>query len=170
MKTLWPRIDIAPERLNDAKKVTYFICVTWNAMKQVKKNMAPGLPCFEELNRFMQKTLTVSQSTFEIKAVSPWALFEILLTSAVISKQRLLLQNCKYHDVNQGHFRKPYKVLLTPWKTITLFFMGYSIFSYFLDLNCNFSHCFDKINQTTFFRKCNLNLSKHAKIIYSTTQ
>ena len=30
------------------------------------------------------KTLTVSKSTFKIKTMSPWTLFEILLTLAVI--------------------------------------------------------------------------------------
>ena len=45
----------------------------------------------------------------------PWILFEISLRSAVICKQRFLqeneivqyLQNYKYQDYNQGHFRKP---------------------------------------------------------------
>ena len=48
----------------------------------------------------------------------PWILFEILLTSASICKQMFLheneivqyLQNCKYQDVNQDHFRKPLQV------------------------------------------------------------
>ena len=33
------------------------------------------------------KTLSVSQSTFKILAMSPWMLFEIVLMSALISKQ-----------------------------------------------------------------------------------
>ena len=49
-----------------------------------------------------------------MKVISPWTLFELLLKSAVIYKQRLLheneivqcLQNYKYQDINQGHFRK----------------------------------------------------------------
>ena len=47
--------------------------------------------------------------------MSLWALFKILLMSAVICEQRFLheneivqyLQNCKCKDVDQGHFRKP---------------------------------------------------------------
>ena len=48
----------------------------------------------------------------------PWILFEILLMSAVICKQRFLheneivqyLQNYKYQEINQCHFRKPLQV------------------------------------------------------------
>ena len=36
------------------------------------------------------KTLTVSESEFKIKVMSPWPLFQLLLTSAVICKHRLL--------------------------------------------------------------------------------
>ena len=39
------------------------------------------------------KTLTVSESAFKMKVMSPWTLFELLLTSAVICKQRLLHEN-----------------------------------------------------------------------------
>ena len=43
-----------------------------------------------------------------------WKLSEVSVSSAVICKQRLLheyeivkyLQNCKYQDINAGHFRK----------------------------------------------------------------
>ena len=60
-------------------------------------------------------TLTVSETTFKIKAISPRKLFEILLTYTVICKQKLLhgnnivqyLQNYKYQEVNQSHFRNP---------------------------------------------------------------
>ena len=53
------------------------------------------------------KTLTISENTFKIKTMSPWALLEILLTSAIICKQRFLheneivqyLKNCKYKDI-----------------------------------------------------------------------
>ena len=56
-------------------------------------------------------TLTVPDIKFKIKRM---VLFEILLMLAVIWKQRFLhqreimqyLQNCKYQDVNQSHFRK----------------------------------------------------------------
>ena len=56
------------------------------------------------------KTLAVSESTFKIKAMSPWTLFKIFLTSAVIYKPRFWLKNeiVQYiQDVNHGHFRKP---------------------------------------------------------------
>ena len=61
------------------------------------------------------KTLTIPESAFEIKTMLPWIIFEILLTSAVICKQRVLhenetvqyLQNYKYQDVNQSPFTKP---------------------------------------------------------------
>ena len=39
------------------------------------------------------ETLTVSESTFKLKAMSRWTLFEILLTSAVTCKQRFLHVN-----------------------------------------------------------------------------
>ena len=39
------------------------------------------------------KTLTVPKTTFKIKAMLPWILFEILSTSAVICKQRFLHEN-----------------------------------------------------------------------------
>ena len=81
--------------------------------------------------------------------MSPRALFGILLTLAVICKQRFLdkneifqyLQNYKYQDVNQDYFRKPLQgsknVMKTNYpKTAHIFFTGRSIFSYFLRLNC----------------------------------
>ena len=77
--------------------------------------------------------------------MSAYTLFEILLTSAVISKQRLLheneimqcLQKYEYQDVNQSHFRKHLEGSTNAGKTTSLktadkFFMGRSIFSYFL--------------------------------------
>ena len=62
------------------------------------------------------KILTVPESTFKIKAMLPWILFEMLLTSAVICKQRYLheneivqyLQNYIYQDINHGHFKLPF--------------------------------------------------------------
>ena len=39
------------------------------------------------------KTFTVSESAFKIKVMSPWKLFELLLTSGDICKQRLLHEN-----------------------------------------------------------------------------
>ena len=40
------------------------------------------------------KTLTVSESTFKRKAISPGTHFEILLTSGVIYRQRFLHGDC----------------------------------------------------------------------------
>ena len=69
--------------------------------------------------------------------------------SAVICKQRVLhkneivkyLQNLKNQDANQDHFIKPLQASTKPMKidcpTIAhTFFMGRSILSYFLCLNC----------------------------------
>ena len=61
------------------------------------------------------KLLSVSERLIKIKVRSHWALFLILLPSAVIYKQRLLygneilqyLQNCKCYNVKQDHFKKP---------------------------------------------------------------
>ena len=61
------------------------------------------------------KTLTVFERTFKMKVMSAWTFFELWLTSAVISTQRLLhkneiaqyIQNFKCQDINQRHFRKP---------------------------------------------------------------
>ena len=39
------------------------------------------------------KTLTVSENAFKTKVMSPWAPFEILLTSVVICKQIILHEN-----------------------------------------------------------------------------
>ena len=74
-------------------------------------------------------TLTVSESTFKLSAISPWELFEILLTSAVICNERFLhrneiaqcLQNYKYQDVIiKAILENPYKLLQTSRKTTTL--------------------------------------------------
>ena len=60
------------------------------------------------------KTLTIFQKTLKIKAMSRWTLFKVLLTSAVIYKQKIwleneivqYLQNYRCKDVHQGNFRK----------------------------------------------------------------
>ena len=62
------------------------------------------------------KLLAVSESSMKIKVRFHWTRFMILLTSAVIWKQILLqgneivqyLQNSKYYNVGQEHFRKPF--------------------------------------------------------------
>ena len=79
----------------------------------------------------------------------PRILFEILITSVVICKERLLheneivqyLQNYKYQDINQGHFRKLLQASTNAIKidcptTAHTFFTGCSVLSYFLRLNC----------------------------------
>ena len=65
-----------------------------------------------EYQTYFQKLLVFSESSIKIKVKS---LFVILLTSAVISKQKILhgnkiakyLQNWKCYNFVQGHFRKP---------------------------------------------------------------
>ena len=60
------------------------------------------------------KTFTIFQKTLKIKTMSRRTLFKVLLTSAVIYKQRIwleneivqYLQNYRCKDVNQGNFRK----------------------------------------------------------------
>ena len=75
-------------------------------------------------------TLTASESTFKLSAISPWELFEILLTSAVICNEMFLhrneiaqyLQNYKYHQdvIIKAILENPYKLLQTSRKTTTL--------------------------------------------------
>ena len=63
------------------------------------------------------KLLGISESSIIITVRLHWALFLILLSSAVICKQRLLhgieivqyLKNCKCYNVGQDHLRKPLK-------------------------------------------------------------
>ena len=47
----------------------------------------------QKLNKFRQKILTVPESTFKIKAMLPWIVFEILLASVFICKQRFSHEN-----------------------------------------------------------------------------
>ena len=64
-------------------------------------------PVFTKLSR-------VSQSSIEIKVRPHWTLFIILITLAVICKQRLMrgneivqyLQNYQCYNIDQDHFRK----------------------------------------------------------------
>ena len=70
---------------------------------------------FPRIRRIFTKLSAVSQSSIKIKVRSIWILLVILLTLAVIYKQRLLHgneivqypQNCKFFSVGQDHFRKP---------------------------------------------------------------
>ena len=65
--------------------------------------------------RIFTRLLSVPESSIKTKVRSHWADFLILLTSAVICKQRFLygneivqyLQNCKWYNVEKDHFRKP---------------------------------------------------------------
>ena len=96
------------------------------------------------------------------------ALFEILITSAIICKQRFLheneivqlLKNYKYEDVNHGHCRKPLQTSTNSMendypKTTHTFSTDHSIFSYFLHLTQNQS--------SYFFNKLHFSLSKETK-------
>ena len=112
------------------------------------------------------KILTFSKSTFKIKEMLDWILFGILLTSAVICKQKFLheneivqyLQNYKYENVNQSHFRKPLQVSTNGIKnnfptTTHTFFTSRSILSYFLRLNCyNFRDAMTKSVKLHFLK------------------
>ena len=75
---------------------------------------------FHFLFQIYAKILTVPESTFKIKAMLPWILFEILLTSSVICKQRYLHVQQLYDCCTTAH----------------TFFTGRSILGYFLRLNC----------------------------------
>ena len=48
---------------------------------------------YAKTKQIYTKTLTVPESSFEIKAMLPWILLKILLPSAVICKQRFLHEN-----------------------------------------------------------------------------
>ena len=126
--------------------------------------MKPKMCLISKTKQIYPKILTVPESTFKIKAVLPWILFEILLTSAVICKQRFLheaeivqyLQNYKHQDINQGQFRKPLRASTNSIKQLS--YMGPYIFHRLFNFKLLFtlkllylSNCFDKINQTTFF-------------------
>ena len=96
----------------------------------------------------------------------PWILFEMLLMSAVICKQRYLrkneivqyLQNYKYQDINHGHFRKPLQASTNGIKnncptTTHILFTGCSILSYLLRLNCyNFRTALTKSMKLQFLK------------------
>ena len=70
---------------------------------------------FQEVDVFSQNCLALSEILIKIKIMVYVTLFVILLTSAVICKQRFLygneivqyLQNRKCYNVGQDHFRKP---------------------------------------------------------------
>ena len=77
--------------------------------------------------------------------MSAWTLFEILLTSAIVCKQKLLyeneivqyLQHKNTKTLIRAILESPYKLLQTPQKIATLgqstyFFMGRLIFTYFI--------------------------------------
>ena len=104
------------------------------------------------------KTLTVSESTIKMKAMSTLIVFEVLVTSTVACKLRLLhknevvqyLQNHKYQAINRNYFRKHLKASINTLKnnypkTGHTFFMG-------------------KINQTTFFRNYTLTSQNRLKL------
>ena len=112
-------------------------------------------------------TSIVSKRTFKIKTMPHWTIFEVSLTSAVIYKEKLLcennivqsLQNCECQDSDNVHFRKPLQgsknVIKNDYPKVThVFFTSCLIFLLFLTLKLLYiSHFFDKINQTTIFRK-----------------
>ena len=88
------RLHIVTQYKRDFKKLTTF------SVARAKVNQA--------------KLITNSESTTKIKARSPWELFLILRTLAVIYKQNFLhrnktvqyLENYKRYHLNQYHYRK----------------------------------------------------------------
>ena len=74
--------------------------------------MKPTTFFISKTKHIYAKTLTVPKTTFKIKAMLPWILFEIFPASAVICKQRFLHENeivqylTNYKYVNQDHFKK----------------------------------------------------------------
>ena len=70
--------------------------------------MKPAIFFVEKTKQIYAKTSTVTGNAFQIKAMSGWKLFGILVMSAVICKQRLLnknetvqyFQNYKRQDVD----------------------------------------------------------------------
>ena len=95
------------------------------------------------------KLLSVSERLIKIKIRSQWALFSILLPSAVIHKQWLsygneilqYLQNCKCYNVEQDHFRKPLwrctSFVKRYLQRICTIFKNRSILGCFQRLNCH---------------------------------
>ena len=112
-------------------------------------------------------TSIVSKRTFKIKTMPRWTILEVSLTSAVIYKEKLQwennivqsLQNCDCQDSDNVHFTKPLqgskKVIKNDYPKVThVFFLSCLMFLLFLTLKLlHVSHFFDKINQTTIFRK-----------------
>ena len=116
------------------------------------------------------KTLTIFQKTLKIKAMSRWTLFKVLLTSAVIYKQKIwleneivqYLQNYRCKDVHQGNFRKSLDSSTNTMKndhpnSAHIDFTDRSVCSYIIRLNrYNFCIAFTKSIKLHFLRKCTL--------------
>ena len=70
---------------------------------------------FQEVTDLCKNNICFSESAFKMKVMSLGTLFEHLLMSVAICKQRLLhqneivqhLQKHKFQGVSQGHFKKP---------------------------------------------------------------
>ena len=77
---------------------------------------------FSKTKQIYVKILTVPESTFKIKAMIPWILFETFFTSAFIYKLRFLheneivqyLQNYNTKTLIKIILENPYKVLQMP--------------------------------------------------------
>ena len=125
------------------------------------------------------KYLTASESALKINIILGWILYEILLMSAVICKQRLLYKNeivqydwnYKLYDFIQNHFRNP---LLSVVKTFTIKkniytctsrtpFRDRSIFSYSKCLNWYSFGLFWQNYLNYIFYKLHQRLPKQAK-------
>ena len=114
--------------------------------------------------------LTVPESTFKMKAILPRILFGILLTSTVIWNRDFYMKTrwCnifKTTNTNkyQAILESSYKILPIPWKTINYHTTAHTVFHGQFNFELFFpfkllelSHCFDKMNQTIFFKNCTL--------------
>ena len=113
--------------------------------------------------------------------MSAWTLFEILLTSAIVCKQKLLyeneivqyLQHKNTKTLIRATLESPYKLLQTPQKIATLgqstyFFMGRLIFTYFIRKFLTFALLWQ--NQSNYiFKKLHFSLLQQAKIHITTS-
>ena len=126
-------------------------------------------------------TLTVLYSTFKMKGILPRILFGILLTSAVIRKQRFCTKTRLRNIFKTTNTKKliktilesPNKILQMPWKTINDHTTAHTVFHWPFNFELFFPfkllellHCFDKMNQTIFFKNSTLASQNRPKFTF----
>ena len=100
----------------------------YKASFSLKTGFCKANNIFSRTLQIYTKTLTVSESRGKIKTISRWIIFEILLTSAVICKQKLCAEKklCNiFKTTNTKNLIKTilenhFKLLKTPGKTTIL--------------------------------------------------